>query len=61
MLDINKLRRRINRLENMAQPFEEQEDRGTYYTYHGGYSHGWLKGQLNILYEILEDWEDANE
>lgn len=54
---IEKLKRRIKRLEGQRQKYIDTQNPEEHFTYHGGYDHGYIEGKMAILYGILDDLE----
>lgn len=57
---INKLKRRLNRCKIKAELLrEEHSGNEMNYTYHGGWSLGYLMGQIRELEDFIDDLEEV--
>lgn len=54
ILNTDNLRRRIRRLKGMAEKYDI-DDAYNVWSYHGGFSHGYLVGQISTLEDLLDE------
>ena len=61
-MDLRRLKRRLDRLTRMRDDlYTEHKGNEQNYTYHGGFSLGYLIGQISILEDVIDDLEEEGE
>jgi|688.fasta_scaffold1354319_2 hypothetical protein len=61
MINTDKLKRRLERLKERRDNYKnEHKGNELKYTYWGGYSLGYLEGQIFEIEEILDDLEESD-
>jgi hypothetical protein len=61
-MDIDKLKHRVKRLTERKEVLEaKHKGNEEKFTYHGGFDLGYVKGQISVLEDIIDDLTDEED